>query len=98
MVRRVIVVATLAVVATAGAAAAERVGVPPETPWTCPSGHPIKGYRSESGALVYFVPANRFYDEASPDRCYESESDARGDGATPARDGSPVPARSHELA
>src|SRR5262249_45927038 len=92
-----IIVAMLAL-ATRGAAAAERVGVPPETPWTCPSAHPIKGYRSESGRLVYFVPANRFYDEASPDRCYESETDARSDGATPARDGRPAPARPHELA
>jgi hypothetical protein len=89
--------ATVLALASEATPGVERAGVPPDTPWTCPMDHPIKGYRSESGALVYFVPANRFYDEASPDRCYASETDARGDGATPARDGAPPPARPHDL-
>jgi hypothetical protein len=89
--------ASLLLLTVASASAVERAGVPPETPWTCPSEHPIKGYRSESGRLVYFVPANRFYDEASPDRCYASEGDARSDGAAPARDGTPLPTRPQDL-
>ena len=50
---------------------AERPGVLPDTPWSCPSTHPIKGYVSvESGRRVYHVPGGRFYEEASPERCY----------------------------
>jgi hypothetical protein len=70
--------------------AAERPGVPPDTPWSCPSTHPIKGYVSvESGRRVYYVPGGRFYEEASPERCYASEEDALRDGSRPAR--TPLP-------
>jgi len=68
----------------------ERPGVPPITPWSCPSTHPIKGYVSvESGRRVYYLPGGRFYEEASPERCYASEDDARRDGSRPAR--TPLP-------
>ncbi len=69
---------------------AERPGVLPDTPWSCPETHPIKGYLSvESGRRVYYTPGSRFYEEASPERCYASEADARRDGSRPAR--SPIP-------
>ncbi len=70
--------------------AVERPGVPPEDPWTCPATHPIKGYVSrESGRHVYFLPGGRFYEEASPERCYASEDEARRDGSRPAREREP---------
>jgi hypothetical protein len=70
--------------------AAERPGLPASDPWTCPASHPIKGYASaEAGRRLYFVPGHRFYDEASPDRCYATEDEARRDGGRPA--GVPVP-------
>lgn len=73
----------LLVVAKAGAT--DRPGLPAPGPWTCPASHPIKGYVSaESGRRVYFVPAHPFYDEASPERCYASEAEARHDGGRPA--------------
>lgn len=78
--------------------AAQRPGVPPEDPWTCPASHPIKGYVShESGRRVYFTPGGPFYEEAPPDRCYASEDEARRDGSRPA-DGPPPLPRSRELA
>ena len=60
--------------------------------------HPIKGYvGAEAGRRLYFVPGHPFYDEASPERCYASEEEARHDGSRPA--GAPVtPARPGELA
>jgi hypothetical protein len=65
--------------------ALQRPGVPPDTPWSCPPSHPIKGYVSaESGRRVYYVPGSRFYEEASPERCYATEDDARRDGSRPA--------------
>jgi hypothetical protein len=74
----------------AAAVATERAGVPAEGPWSCPASHPIKGYASaESGRRVYFVPTDPYYDEASPERCYASEDEARHDGSRPA--GSPTP-------
>ena len=45
-----------------------RPGVTPQTPWACPASHPIKGYLSESGRRVYYVPEHPFYEEASPER------------------------------
>jgi len=45
-----------------------RPGVPPQTPWTCPDSHPIKGYLMDSGRRIYFPPDSAWYDEASPDR------------------------------
>jgi len=73
----------LAVAEPAGAG--ERPGLPAPGPWMCPASHPIKGYASaESGRRVYFVPAHPFYDEASPERCYASEDEARHDGSRPA--------------
>ena len=72
--------------------AAERPGLPAEDPWTCPVSHPIKGYMSASGPRVYFVPGTPFYDEASPERCYATEDEARHDGGRPARESAPPPA------
>jgi hypothetical protein len=66
-------------------ASSERPGVPPATPWSCPATHPIKGYLSaESGRRIYHLPGGRFYEEASPERCYATEDDARRDGSRPA--------------
>ncbi|HEY3067618.1 MAG TPA: hypothetical protein VGL09_17635 [Methylomirabilota bacterium] len=86
--------------ALAPAGADERPGVAPDTPWSCPATHPIKGYVSvESGRRVYYVPRSRFYEEASPERCYASEEEARGDGSRRAPDSVPpsrVPGVVHE--
>jgi hypothetical protein len=63
-------------------------------PWACPESHPIKGYVSrESGLRVYYLPGSRFYEEASPERCYATEEEARRDGSVPARRAEPVDAR-----
>ena len=71
-----------------------RPGVAPPMPWACPESHPIKGYVSrESGLRVYYLPGNRFYEEASPERCYASEDEAQRDGSVPARRAEPVDAR-----
>ncbi len=79
-------------------AGAERAGVPPAGPWACPESHPIKGYESAaSGDRVYFPPSHRFYDEASPARCYATEEEARKDGAVPAREPRPARPPSEEL-
>ena len=70
--------------------AAERPGILPDTPWSCPETHPIKGYVSvESGRRIYHVPGSRYYEEASPERCYASEEDARRDGGRSSRVPSP---------
>jgi hypothetical protein len=78
-------------IALGGPATADgRPGIAPDSPWTCPASHPIKGYVSvESGARVYFLPGSPFYDEASPERCYASEDEARHDGSRPQRTPSP---------
>jgi hypothetical protein len=63
-------------------------------PWACPESHPIKGYVSrESGLRVYYLPGSRFYEEASPERCYATEEEARRDGSVPARRAEPLDAR-----
>ena len=67
------------------ASQAPQPGVPPDTPWTCPASHPIKGYLTESGRRIYFPPDSTWYDEASPDRCYASEAEALSDGGRPTR-------------
>ncbi len=72
--------------------AAERPGVLPETPWACPATHPIKGYVTEESGPVYYMPETRFYEEASPERCYASEAEARRDGGRPADIGRRGPA------
>ena len=65
--------------------AADRPGLPALDPWSCPASHPIKGYLSaEAGRRLYFVPGHPFYTEASPDRCYATEDEARNDGSRPA--------------
>lgn len=68
----------------------DRPGVPPVTPWACPASHPIKGYLTEDSGLVYHRPGGRFYEEASPTRCYASEDEARRDGARRAPDDEPL--------
>jgi hypothetical protein len=74
--------ALLAAVVLAGLVhAAERPGVPPPTPWACPPSHPIKGYLSEESGLLFHLPGGRYYEEASPARCYASEEEAGRDGA-----------------
>jgi hypothetical protein len=63
--------------------ALQRPGVPPDTPWSCPVTHPVKGYLSESGGRIYHVPGSAWYEEASPERCYASEGEALRDGSRP---------------
>ena len=63
----------------------QRPGVPPDTPWSCPVTHPVKGYLSQFSGRIYHVPGSTWYEEASPERCYASESDALRDGSRPAR-------------
>jgi hypothetical protein len=88
----------LLLVGAGGAAGADRVGVTPLGPWACPESHPIKGYVSATvGHRMYFAPSHRFYDEASPERCYATESDARRDGGLPALDPRPLRLPSDEL-
>jgi hypothetical protein len=70
---------------------AQRPGVSPDTPWSCPPTHPVKGYLSVSGARTYHLPGSTWYEEASPERCYASESEALRDGSRPAR--GPMPRR-----
>lgn len=84
------VLAVAALVLPAGAG--ERPGVGPDTPWSCPATHPIKGYVSaESGLRAYYLPGARFYEEASPERCYATDDEARRDGSRPARELRPPP-------
>ena len=68
-----------------------RPGVPPQTPWTCPDSHPIKGYLMDSGRRIYFPPDSAWYDEASPDRCYATEAEALRDGGRATRPLRPRP-------
>src|SRR5262249_41823183 len=77
----------VALLSVTTAAAGQRPGVSPDTPWSCPASHPIKGYvSSESGRRVYYMPGGPFYEEASPERCYATEDEARRDGSLPARE------------
>jgi hypothetical protein len=89
--------ALVAGLAIASEASAGRPGLPARDPWTCPASHPIKGYvTAEAGRRLYFVPAHPFYDEASPERCYATEDEARHDGGRPAA-APATPARPGEL-
>ena len=65
----------------------ERPGVVPQTPWACPSSHPIKGYLTDESGRVYHRPGSRYYEETSPERCYATEEEARRDGSRRAPDG-----------
>jgi multidrug efflux pump subunit AcrA (membrane-fusion protein) len=52
-------------------------GVAPENRTTCPSDHPIKGNRSQSGSQrIYHVPGGAFYDRTTPVRCFATEDEA----------------------
>ena len=79
-------------IAVTFASAGDRPGRPALGPWACPATHPIKGYLSAESGRVYFVPTHLFYDEASPERCYATEEEARGDGSRPAGAAAPLPA------
>lgn len=75
----------LVLLAPAAGSPAGRPGVAPDGPYACPGTHPIKGYLSgDAGRRLYFLPDHRFYDEASPERCYATEEEARRDGGRPA--------------
>ena len=65
----------------------ERPGSEPVTPWACPASHPIKGYLTDESGRVYHRPGSPYYEETSPERCYASEEEARGDGSRRAPDG-----------
>ena len=81
----------LAVALATPVSAGDRPGRPSLDPWSCPPSHPIKGYAGQLGR-IYFVPADPFYDEASPERCYASEDEARRDGSRPRAAPPPRPA------
>ncbi len=57
-------------------------GVPPDSAWTCPATHPIKGnFTTYSGErCIYHMPGGQFYDKTKPERCYATEEEARKDG------------------
>jgi micrococcal nuclease len=59
-----------------------RPGVAPESAWTCPSTHPIKGnFTTYSGErCIYHGPGGQFYDRTKPERCYAMDQDAVWDG------------------
>ena len=70
---------------------AQRPGVSPDTPWSCPPTHPVKGYLLASGTRIFHLPGTTWYEEASPERCYASEAEALRDGSRPPR--APMPHR-----
>ena len=77
----------LAILAGSGGEAfpqASRValGSTPETPWTCPVSHPIKGnFTTHSGEpCIYHLPGGRFYADTKPERCYATWAEAVRDG------------------
>jgi hypothetical protein len=43
----------------------------------CPDGYPVKVNESSG---IYHVPGGRFYDRASPQRCYATAEQAEADG------------------
>jgi hypothetical protein len=57
---------------------AAQVGVPPQSAWSCPLTHPIKGnFTTHSGEpCIYHVPGGEFYDKTKPERCYLNEAEA----------------------
>lgn len=60
-----------------------RPGVPPQSAWTCPITHPIKGNFTPTDPreyCIYHVPGGKFYERTKPERCYASEADAVRDG------------------
>jgi micrococcal nuclease len=64
-----------------------RPGVDPESPWTCPSPHPIKGnFTPSSGErCIHHMPGGQFYNKTKPERCYATEAEARQDGCRRSR-------------
>lgn len=64
-----------------------RPGVPPESAWTCPSSHPIKGnFTTSSGErCISHLPGGQFYGKTKPERCYAIAEEARRDGCRPSR-------------
>ena len=87
-----LILGAVVLVGAAFASAGEGPGAPAPGPWACPASHPIKGYLSAESGRVYFVPTHLFYDEASPERCYATEEEARTDGSRPAGAPAPLPA------
>jgi hypothetical protein len=78
----------LIVASAAGSGNAQgRLGAPPDSAWTCPVSHPIKGnFTTYSGEpCIHHMPGGRFYDKTKPERCYASEDEARRDGCRRAR-------------
>ncbi|MDP3712174.1 MAG: DUF559 domain-containing protein [Mycobacteriales bacterium] len=56
-------------------------GVAPASPTSCPSGHPIKGNRSQNGSTkIYHVPSGVFYARTTPVRCFATEDEAVASG------------------
>jgi hypothetical protein len=82
--------AALAVLALADGTAGQpdrRPGVDPQSGWTCPLSHPIKGnFTTYSGErCIYHVAGGGFYDKTKPERCYATEAEARADGCRRSR-------------
>jgi very-short-patch-repair endonuclease len=49
----------------------------------CPSDHPVKGNRSQSGELIYHEPGWRYYEATVPEECFASAGDAESSGYRP---------------
>ena len=65
----------------------DKSGVPPKDAWTCPTTSPIKGnFTTSSGErCIYHMPGGQFYGKTKPERCYETEEEARQDGCRRSR-------------
>jgi len=62
-------------------------GVAPESAWTCPPSHPIKGnFTTYSGEpCIHHMPGGQFYGRTKPERCYATEAEARQGGCRRSR-------------
>jgi hypothetical protein len=80
--RSCVLAVALLLVAGSVVAAQSRPGAPPQSAWTCPVTHPIKGnFTTYSGErCIYHVRGGGYYDKTKPERCYATEADAVKDG------------------
>jgi hypothetical protein len=56
-----------------------RPGVPPQSAWTCPLTHTVKGNFTPTDPTeycIYHVPGGEFYTRTKPERCYSTEAEA----------------------
>ena len=68
-------------------ASGARLGVDPESSWTCPASQPIKAnFTPSSGErCIHHMPGGAFYNKTKPERCYATEAEARQDGCRRSR-------------